>query len=435
MTLSMGRLSRRVFLGGAAVPLLGGRRGPGRGFRVASAVTALRDTLTERKLFRLTEPSVLHHLPHYHHRFIARDNSFILLASERSGNRQIYRLDLPEGKMVQLTEGPGVHSYSPALDPGRRAFFYLQNDTLKRAAVHGRSERRIYESDLGWRMSGHLSVSDKGRYVAVVEMKVGHRVAGFEEQFQRRPRCRIRVVETARRRSWVAVETSHWLAHPQFQPGGTDILYSHEGPWDEVEGRLRLVRLDGSYRKNIRSREGSEALGHEHWSSSGKEICFVFYPDASGPRAAVHCIHIDSGRERTLADCSQFAWMSPNADDSVFVGASRRVAGPNIYLLFPLLKREVTIAEHLSTLKPYPIAGRRRLDPFTAWPEPVFSPDSQWMYFVTDREGKPAIYRMDLSDLVEKTAATLRASAAERCLRIDRVGHDALKAAGLALGC
>ena len=194
---------------------------------------------------------------------------------------------------------------------------------------------------------------------------------------------------------------------------------------------MRLVRLDGSYRKNIRSREGSEALGHEHWSSSGKEICFVFYPDASGPRAAVHCIHIDSGRERTLADCSQFAWMSPNADDSVFVGASRRVADPNIYLLFPLLKREVTIAEHLSTLKPYPIAGRRRLDPFTAWPEPVFSPDSQWMYFVTDREGKPAIYRMDLSDLVEKTAATLRASAAERCLRIDRVGHDALKAAGL----
>ena len=238
MTLSMGRLSRRVFLGGAAVPLLGGRRGPGRGFRVASAVTALRDTLAERKLFRLTEPSVLHHLPHYHHRFIARDNSFILLASERSGNRQIYRLDLPEGKMVQLTEGPGVHSYSPALDPGRRAFFYLQNDTLKRAAVHGRSERRIYESDLGWRMSGHLSVSDKGRYVAVVEMKVGHRVAGFEEQFQRRPRCRIRVVETARRRSWVAVETSHWLAHPQFRPGGTDILYSHEGPWGRGRGTL-----------------------------------------------------------------------------------------------------------------------------------------------------------------------------------------------------
>ena len=401
----MGRLSRRAFLGGAAAPLLGARRGSGRGARVASRIAPFLDPLTERKLFRLTEPSVLHHLPHYHHRFIAQDNSFILLASERPGTRQIYRLDLPEGKMVQLTEGPGVHSYSPALDAGERAFFYLQNDTLKRAAVRGRSERRIYESNTGWRMSGHLSVSDKGRYVAVVEMKVGHRVNGFEGQFSRQPSCRIRVVEVARRRSWVAVESNHWLTHPRFQPGGTDILYSHEGPWDKVQGRLRLVKLDGSYRKNIRPREGSEALGHEHWSSNGKEACFVFYADTSGPRSTVNCIHINSGRERTLADCSQFAWMSPNADDSVFVGASRRAAGRNIYLLFPLLKREVTIAVHLSTAKPYPIAGTRRLDPFAAWPEPVFSPDSRWVYFVTDREGKPAVYRMDLSDLVEETGA------------------------------
>ncbi len=405
MTVSMGRLSRRAFLGGAAAPLLGARRGSGRGVRVASRIAPFLDPLTERKLFRLTELSVLHHLPHYHHRFIARNNSFILLSSERPGTRQIYRLDLPEGKMVQLTEGPGIHPYSPALDAGERAFFYLQNDTLKRAAVRGRSERRIYESDTGWRMSGHLSVSDKSRYVAVVEMKVGDRVNGFEGQFRRQPNCRIRVVDVARRRSWVAVESNHWLTHPQFQPGGTDILYSHEGPWDKVEGRLRLVRLDGKYRKNIRPRQGSEALGHEHWSSSGQEVCFVFYPDASWRQSTVNCIHINSGRERTLADCSQFAWMSPNADDSVFVGASRRAAGRNIYLLFPLLKREVTIAVHLSTAKSYPIAGRRRLDPFAAWPEPVFSPDSRWMYFVTDREGKPAVYRMDLSDLVEETGA------------------------------
>ena len=404
MAVSMGWLSRRAFLGGAAAPLLGARRGPGRGFRVASEIAVLRDALTERELFRLTDPSVLHHLPHYHHRFIARNNSFILLASERPGTRQIYRMDLPEGKMVQLTEGQGVHSYSPALDPGERAFFYLQNDTLKRAAVRGRSERRIYESDLGWRMSGHLSVSDKGRYVAVVEMKTGHRVDGFEAQFRRRPSCRIRVVEVATRRSWVAVQANHWLAHPQFQPGGTDILYSREGPWEKVKGRLRLVRLDGSYRKNIRPRRGSEAVGHEYWSNSGEEVCFVIYPDAGWRRSTVNCIHMRSGRERTLADCSQFAWMSPNADSSVIVGASRRVAGPNIYLLFPLLKREVTIAEHFSTAKPYSIAGTRRLDPFAAWPEPVLSPDSRWAYFVTDREGKPAVYRMDLSDLVEETS-------------------------------
>ena len=144
MTLSMGRLSRRAFLGGAAAPLLGDQRGPGRGFRVASAVTALRDTLTERKLFRLTEPSVLHHLPHYHHHFITRNNSFILLASERSGTRQIYRLDLPQGGMVQLTEGPGVHSYSPALRRGRARFLL----PAERYSPTGRRPRAIRKTNL-----------------------------------------------------------------------------------------------------------------------------------------------------------------------------------------------------------------------------------------------------------------------------------------------
>jgi oligogalacturonide lyase len=35
---------------------------------------------------------------------------------------------------------------------------------------------------------------------------------------------------------------------------------------------------------------------------------------------------------------------------------------------------------------------------------PVFSPDSQNVYFRSDRHGKPAIYGMHLDKLIEKTA-------------------------------
>jgi len=34
---------------------------------------------------------------------------------------------------------------------------------------------------------------------------------------------------------------------------------------------------------------------------------------------------------------------------------------------------------------------------------PLFSPDSQRIYFESDREGKPALYCMHVEKLVEKT--------------------------------
>jgi oligogalacturonide lyase len=95
--------------------------------------------------------------------------------------------------------------------------------------------------------------------------------------------------------------------------------------------------------------------------------------------------------------------MQGNHDSSVIVGASRSLAGPNIYLLFTHLQRELTVCEHASSSKPYPIAGTNLQDRAGAWPEPVFSPDSQWIYFTSDKEGKPAIYRQNVADLVEQT--------------------------------
>ena len=117
----MGRLTRRAFLS-AAAPVLAAQRPARKGSKIPSEKVEIADPLTERPLFRLTNPAILHHLPHYHHCFIARNNSFLLLASEHSGSRQIYRLNLPKGDMLQLTQGPGIHSYSAAMDARRRDF-------------------------------------------------------------------------------------------------------------------------------------------------------------------------------------------------------------------------------------------------------------------------------------------------------------------------
>lgn len=401
----MHRITRRAFLA-ASAPLWAKEGRSQKGARFQSPIVKFADPLTERQMWRLTDPAYVHHLPHYHHRIISRNNESLLVASEISGERQIYELRTDDGRMTQLTEGPGVDPYSATLGPRSRWFYVVQGDTLKQIGVRNRKERRIYTAPSGWRLTGHIGAEEQGRHVVLVEMRAGDQVSGFEQQFEKRPRCRLRVVESRSGKNWVAMETDNWLAYPQLPEDGNTILYAHEGPWHKVDGRLRMVGLNGENPRNLRPREGTEGIGHEFWGVGEDNIhyvFYVFYPDETGRGATVRRIEESSGREEVVSRCTSFGWLQGNHDSSVIVGASRSLAGPNIYLLFTRLQREFTVCEHASSGKPYPIAGTNLEDRMASWPEPVFSPDSQWIYFTSDKEGKPAIYRMDVSDLVEQT--------------------------------
>lgn len=393
-------MTRRLFLA-ASVPLFSVRQGARA--EVRSERVDFADPLTERKMSRMTDPAILHHLPDYHHRFISKKNSFLLAASERTGFRQIFRMELPGGKMEQITEGAGIHSHSPTLDRKEKNFFYLQRQELKQARVKGGKEKTLYVTPRGWRPTGALSVSADDSLAALIEMRAKHWVGDdYLRQLERRPRCRLVVVDLATGRSRVVADTRHWLSHPQFRPGGRDILYVREGPPERVDEPFHLVSSGGKKRKSLRKREGAEQLLHPYWSPGGR-VCYVHYPDESLGHSTLRCLDPESGAERTISRCSGFGWLSGNADHSAIAGASRRPSGPNVYVLFTRLQREVTLAEHASSLRPYPVAGTDDVDFFASRPEPAFSPDSLWVYFVTDREGKPALYQMRVEDLVEET--------------------------------
>lgn len=405
----MRRLSRRGLLATAALAARGAAQGrTGRGQRTASPRVEFLDGLTEREIHRLTDPAVLHHLPASNHRFIARDNSFLLLAAERDGLRQIHRLDLRRDRLTQLTEGPGVHPYAAHLRRDQRGFFFLQRDELLEADLRGSVRTRHYECAPGWILTGEMDVSRNERYAAVVEMREGDREATARQQFERQPLCRVRVVRLGApdpERSRIAAEERRWLAKPLMRPSADQVLYRRQGPWQQVRKRYQLVNSDGSGKRSVRPARGRERIGSAYWSPDGSHLRFVHYPDGDRWASSIRRIQPETRAEITEAPCSAYGWLTENADGSAIVGASRRPSGPNIYVLFPRMRREITLAEHLSSLKPYPLAGTGRSDPFAAAPSPAVSADSSWIYFVTDREGMPALYAMPVEDLVEGTAS------------------------------
>jgi oligogalacturonide lyase len=71
------------------------------------------------------------------------------------------------------------------------------------------------------------------------------------------------------------------------------------------------------------------------------------------------------------------------------VGASQNRAAPYILILLRLTRRELSLCEH------------RASNPAMA--APIFSADSQQIFFESDRDGKPAIYKVHVSQLVEET--------------------------------
>lgn len=380
-----------------------------RGDRRATPREEFPDGLTGREVERLTDLGVLHHLPGCQHRFIARSGSFLLLAAEHGGTRQFHRLELKRRRLTQVTEGEAVHPYAACLQRNDRGFYFLQGRDLIQADLNGGSQRAHHRCPAGWVLTGEMDISRGERYAAVVEMLEEHWEPDPRRQFRREPLCRIRIVELGSRggggRTWLAAEEGRWLAKPRFRPFRSQLLYAREGPWRQVRRRHQLVALDGSRKASVRPTSGREWVGRAYWTTDGSRLRYVHFPDGDGWKASIRSIQPETRSESTEAPCSAFGWFRENRNGSAIVGASRRPSGPNVYVLFPRMRREITLCEHASTLAPYPVAGSDRVDPCAAAPDPALSANSARLYFVTDREGSPALYEMPLDDLVEATSA------------------------------
>jgi oligogalacturonide lyase len=148
-----------------------------------------------------------------------------------------------------------------------------------------------------------------------------------------------------------------------------------------------LANYDGKQNYRLRVAEGG--VGPALWSPEGRSVYYLSYPEDAHKLHALREFVPDSNEDSQVADTSQFVGIGRNADGSVFVGASGSKASPYVLLLVRAVKRELTLCEH------------RASDP--AMVAPVFAPNSQHVYFGSDRHGKPAIYAIAVEKLVEET--------------------------------
>jgi oligogalacturonide lyase len=360
--------SRRWFLGSltAASGLAAEINGKGKVF--PSVVKRYPDGATEFPVTRLTDPAHSSLLPPVYARSIARHGNFLLYASDLTGRWEAFRVDLKSGQSRQLTDAGDLDPASLTLLPDDRGFCYFDGTQLMSAGFSTLHARVVYQIADGFERGHGLSVAEDGQYAAIVARK------GAEH--------RLVLIHMTTGEATTLTSAPEEIRDPIPRPRRASILYRRAGAaW--------LVNYDGKQDYRLRVAEGE--TGPALWSPDGRDILYLNFP------ADPHKLHNlreftpDSNEDRAIADTSQFVQFDANADASVFVGASASKASPHVLLLVRSVKRELTLAEH------------RASNP--AIVSPIFSPNSQRIFFGSDLHGKPAIYTMSVEKFVEETDA------------------------------
>jgi oligogalacturonide lyase len=335
--------------------------------RFPSEIERYSDPTTELDVYRLTDPAHESTLPAFYSRAVARNSASLLFSSDRTGSPQGFRMDLKSGEIHQLTEVEGLDPASLTFTPDNRSIVFFAGNSLQIVSLSSLRERELYRIPEGWERAPGMSVGPDGTHATFAE--------------QRSDTSRLRMVSLVQGIPRTVLEGPFAISHPIHRPMRAQILYR------QGENGLCLVNSDGQQDRTLKPATGR--IVDANWAIDGKSLLYLNYPEDRKQLHAIREMVPGAGSDKPVAKTSQYASFAFNRDDSVFAGASANKGSPTILIMLRLTQRERTLCEHKASN-----------------PESVtlmFSPDSQRIYFQSDREGKMAIYSLHVEKLVEKT--------------------------------
>jgi oligogalacturonide lyase len=329
---------------------------------ISSEIRRYTDPVTEFPVFRLTSPSSSAWLPAWNQSATVRRGHTLLYVSDRGGSLQAWRMDTRSGESKRLTEAQALDRGSVTLTPDQHSICFVDGRSVGIHPLSGGRERVAYRVPDTHHPAGGFSVAHDGSFCTLAEQVGG--------------RHRLRLIRFAGNTALTLFEKEQAFRDVMPRPGGTALLYrSDEGLW--------LAPLEGHAPVKLNTASGE--IGPAYWSVDGRTLLYL---QLESP-GTIRQLNPETGQDTVVARTSRFVSFSPNSDQTVFAGASGSKVSPCMLVLVRSVRRELTLCEHRSS------------HPEMA--DPVFSPDSQQVFFVSDREGRPAIYSMRLEHLLEKT--------------------------------
>ena len=326
-----------------------------------------RDPATEFELTRVTDPSYASYLsPAYLHP-ISKRNTVVLVSSDRSGSMQVWRMDLRSQESHQVGNSKELDHSTVTFLPDERYAAYFDGGTLMQTNISTGKAREIYSVPEGAKRMPGMSVSDDGIHALVVEQSEG--------------KSKLKLIAMGRGTPTDVLTDAEEIRDPMPRPKRAGILYRKQnGLW--------LVNYDGEQNRRLKT-AAAGTMGPALWSADGRTVLYLLFPDDTTKLNQLREHTPDTNEDKLIGNTSQFVNFARNADSSVFMGVSRSKASPFILLLLRVAHRELTLCEHKAS-NPADVIVH-------------FSPNSQRLYYHSDRNGKSVVYSMQVEKFVEKT--------------------------------
>lgn len=353
--------SRRAFLGSLALPLAGQNSGPAPEWR------KYLDPATEFEVLLLTDPQFESRFPSPPALAVDRRSRWLAYASNRSGQWQPWVMDLTTGLSRQLGSHASFVPETLTLSATGREALFADGERLVAMSIANLRPRTLISLAGGAQWASPLAPSSDGTAVFYSEK----RAAGW----------RVVRLDLARSLAAEVAAAAEPMLVPAPNPRRAMVL------WRTAGGGLEVAAFDGAFRRRLEIPEGR--VLEAHWAPDGQSVLYLHDSGGDRPRCTIREQALDSREDRLVAPTSQFGRFARNANGSVFLGASRSLASPYILILLRVNRREFSLCEHKAS--------------DVSMVEPIFTPDSQKILFVSDRLGKPAIFLMNVEKLIEKT--------------------------------
>lgn len=329
---------------------------------------------------RLTSPDTSSILPAAQNRSGSTRGHYLLFASNRTGAFAPFRLDLKTGALQQLAECSNLQPRSLALDPAERRLLFLDGKSLREVSLGTKRIRVLRDNVDGFSVaaSGELLLVTQGRLETDRGQVLARHVNAPVELSGERNGCFF----LARKPAAGAVPDERGDSADLGAPGESLIPESSIAPsWTRADlwwAQIPTAGVPSGQPKLLAEGSISDPFAH------GDAVLYLRRDKAT----EIWQTSI-GGQQQLLAPGTQLGSFAPNRNASVFVAASRSKAQPLLLLILRANRRELVLCEHHASTQ--------------CRVSPVFSLDSRRVYFNSDRDGKPAIYSVNVESLVEPT--------------------------------
>jgi len=373
----------------------------GEGLQFPSELNIFADPATGVEVMQVTSAAAISHATYFLQSSFTPDGRTLLFISNRAGGWQMFSIyPFPDGPIRQLTAGPAIHPFSPAIHRGGERVLFVRGASLWQIDLKSLEERCIV--DFGEGSMGEPSMDATGDWLAAAIRKDGR--SGI-------------AVGRADGRDWQILPFPRTVIHPQFHPLKPE--------WLEFAGdpapRMHRIRRDGTGLECLYEHGNDEFVVHETFLGTTGNLVYTVWPhelrmmdwqtrqhrticefnawhispnrdgsqvlcDTNHPDRGIFLINADSGNIRPVCQSGASGggsqWKTSRYALAADFEAARKVS-------------EATPGKLLSWME----AGTDTVyGPQWTHPHPSFSPDERSIVFASDRTGTTQVYVAAIPD-------------------------------------